>query len=213
MAWARVHTPSLSNTFEMWLRTVFSLMWSRSPISALASPSVISSSTARSRADSPAKAACSPAGAGATPVKSSTACWKRAHAGSSSSRTWFRESSSTNCAPGIPAASRRPSANGATASWRAWRTRVGTRIWASRSVTSMDARARISSPARAGDVVLRHRSLNHAICSGVASGTKREVNTWRKAGLSRPQPALASSMIARYSRSPASLPRRSTPRA
>src|SRR5262249_33477098 len=29
MAWARVHTPSLSNRFETWLRTVFSLIASR----------------------------------------------------------------------------------------------------------------------------------------------------------------------------------------
>jgi protein-S-isoprenylcysteine O-methyltransferase Ste14 len=56
IACARVQTPSLSNRLETWLRTVLSLIRSRSAISAFASPSVISPSTSRSRGDSAAKA-------------------------------------------------------------------------------------------------------------------------------------------------------------
>jgi hypothetical protein len=52
---------------------------------------------------------------------------------------------------------------------------------------SVSARARNSAPASAGDTVLRHRSLNHWSCSSVPPGMKREVNTWRNAGLSLPQ--------------------------
>lgn len=51
MAWARVHTPSLSNRFETWFRTVFSLIFRRSPMSALPSPSLMRARTSRSRGD------------------------------------------------------------------------------------------------------------------------------------------------------------------
>jgi len=64
-----------------------------------------------------------------------------------------------------------------------------------------------------GEVVFRHSSLNQRTCSSVAPGMKRDVNTWRKAGLSFPQLTRASSTIARYSRSPAESPRRAHPRA
>src|SRR6185436_5167542 len=42
MAWARDQTPSLSKTFEVWFRTVFSLIVRRSAISVLLNPSVMS---------------------------------------------------------------------------------------------------------------------------------------------------------------------------
>src|SRR5215213_120971 len=56
IACARVQTPSLSKRLETWLRTVLSLIPSRSAISAFANPSLISPSTSRSRGDSAAKA-------------------------------------------------------------------------------------------------------------------------------------------------------------
>src|SRR6185436_17150918 len=40
IAWARDQTPSLSNRFETWFRTVFSLRSSRAAISPFPSPSV-----------------------------------------------------------------------------------------------------------------------------------------------------------------------------
>ena len=90
IACARVQTPSLSKRLETWLRTVLSLIPSRSAISAFANPSLISPSTSRSRGDNPAKAAKADSSVvrsaeRATPVKSSTASQKRRHAGSSRS--------------------------------------------------------------------------------------------------------------------------------
>ena len=55
-----------------------------------------------------------------------------------------------------------------------------------RTLTS--ARASSNCAAVSGEVVLRQSSLNQLICSSLAPGTKRDVNTWRNVGLSLPQP-------------------------
>ena len=89
---------------------------------------------------------------------------------------------------GIPAASRRPSSKGCTASPRQCRTSVGTRTRAKSSSTSKAVTERRMFAALSGEAVLRCSSLNHCICSAVASGMKAVVKSWRKAGFLRPQP-------------------------
>src|ERR1051325_703924 len=93
IAWARVHTPSLSKRLEVWLRTVFSLMERRSAISLFARPSAIRARISRSRGERDSKRELPAAAGFGTFMKSSTASQNRDQAGSFSSRIWLAESS------------------------------------------------------------------------------------------------------------------------
>ncbi len=112
----------------------------------------------------------------------------------------------------ISDASSRPSTSGATSSRRAWMTSVEFRTRFNSATTSVVPRARSSVPANFGDTVSRQRSLNQRSCSSVPSGMKRDVNTCRNDGSSRPH-SVAKSEIAAYTRCDASAPRQSAPRA
>lgn len=79
-------------------------------------------------------------------------------------------SNATKREPDIPAAMRRPSSKGCTASLRQCRTNVGARTLRSSSVTSMSSRAIRMRAAFSGVVVVRCSSLNQRACSNVAPG-------------------------------------------
>ena len=89
-----------------------------------------------------------------------------------------------------------PEESGTTSSLRPCRTSVGTRTCPSQRWTSTCARVRNRRAAFCGEVVLRQSSLNQSSCSSVPPGMKREVKSWRKTGLLRPQPCSMSSSIA-----------------
>ena len=83
---------------------------------------------------------------------------------------------------------RRPASNGTRASSRVCSTSVGTLTRGSSAVTSvspLDVKIRAAiSP----DTVIRCSSLNQSACSLVAPGMNPEVNNWRNAAFSLPQP-------------------------
>ena len=81
-----------------------------------------------------------------------------------------------------------PWSKGTRASSRECMTSVGTDTWVSSALTSVSPVAIRLRTASSGEVEIRWSSLNQSICSLVPPGINCEVNSWRKAGFSWPQP-------------------------